>query len=360
LAVNRKKAAVVDSSGSVRRSQAETKDLYQILECVLPWQHRGFSAQLNMQRLDGVPAKDRNGVRRIPVEARWPDAKALSAACNDFYIGRFEAEMKVLQQRRFVDEEWGSAASALVANLAAQRDSGRMFLLRVGRHSGAESVTLDGVRQIKIMTGKGQPAKTESIAKTLWLAAQHKDQAQGLLPFGWVVVELDPIDAPPQPNALLAELCCANGNYGRELRAELGVLRARLAQQREQVEELRRQEAQGAARLAAQAAEAARLEAERLAAKAAMTANLQSIEDFKEFAEKRFAELRGGKERPNEAFHNRVRQLVKSALEGANWTAPEKLAAANAIEEWLPKLVERIDIKDERKKLKLALLKFPA
>ena len=47
-------------------------------------------------------------------------------------------------------------------------------------------------------------------------------------------------------------------------------------------------------------------------------------------------------------------------MEGADWTAPEKLAAANAIEEWLPKLVERIDIKDERKKLKLALLKFPA
>ena len=37
-------------------------------------------------------------------------------------------------------------------------------------------------------------------------------------------------------------------------------------------------------------------------------------------------------------------------------SAEDKLAAALAIEEWLPKLVA-LDIKDERKKLKLSALK---
>jgi len=117
---------------------------------------------------------------------------------------------------------------------------------------------------------------------------------------------------------------------------------------------------EAAARQAAQAAETARLEAERLAAKAAMTPNLRAVEEFTDIAEKRLAELRNGKERPNEMLHNRARQLAKMALEGADWTAPEKLAAANAIEEWLPKLVDRIDMKDERRKLKLPQLKSPA
>jgi len=360
LAVNRKKASVIDTGGNVRRSQAEAKDLYQILECVLPWQHRGFSGQLNVQRLDGIPAMDQKGIRRIPEMARWPNVESLSLACNDFYIGRFEAEMKVLRQRRFVDQEWDDAASALVAHIGAQRDSGRMFLLRVGRHSGAESVTLDGVRKIKIMAGKGQQSTTDTSAKTLWLAAQHKDQAQGLMPFGWVVVELDPFEARPEPNSLLAECCSTHASYSRELRTELVALRSGLEQKRHAVEALQRQDAETAARQSAALAEAARVEAERLVAKAALTPNLRLVEDFNEFARARYAELRGSKERPNEGSHQRVRQLAKSAHEDTDWTSAEKLAVALAIEGWLPKLVDRIDIKDERKKLKLNLLKTPS
>jgi len=182
----------------------------------------------------------------------------------------------------------------------------------------------------------------------------------GLMPFGWVIVELDPIDSNPTPNALLAEKCRANGTYAQSLREELTELRGGLELRRAAAECVRRSDAEADARRTEEAAEVARLEAERLAAKAMMTPNLRSIEDFREFAARRLVELHGGKERPNEVVHNRVRQLAKAALESADWTASEKLAVALAIEEWLPKLVDRIDIKDERKKLKLSLLKLPS
>ena len=42
----------------------------------------------------------------------------------------------------------------------------------------------------------------------------------------------------------------------------------------------------------------------------------------------------------------------------AKWAVDEKRAAAEAIETWLPKLV-KLDITDERKKLKLSALKGP-
>jgi hypothetical protein len=62
------------------------------------------------------------------------------------------------------------------------------------------------------------------------------------------------------------------------------------------------------------------------------------------------------KDKPNGSYHGKARELAKAAHEGADWSAEEKLAAATAIEEWLPKLVQ-VDIKDERKKLKLSALK---
>ena len=62
------------------------------------------------------------------------------------------------------------------------------------------------------------------------------------------------------------------------------------------------------------------------------------------------------KDKPNGSYHGKARELAKAAHEGADWSAQDKLAAAQAIEEWLPKLVA-VDIKDERKKLKLSALK---
>lgn len=66
------------------------------------------------------------------------------------------------------------------------------FLLRMGRHSGAEAVTIEGNRDIKIMQGKGQPPKFLDHATTIWLASESGNPASnnGLVPFGWAVMEI--------------------------------------------------------------------------------------------------------------------------------------------------------------------------
>jgi CRISPR-associated protein Csm5 len=69
------------------------------------------------------------------------------------------------------------------------------FLLRLGRHSGAECLTIAGHRQIRIMQGQGQPSKTLDHATTFWLAAEaDKPQNKShLQPFGWAAArELTP------------------------------------------------------------------------------------------------------------------------------------------------------------------------
>lgn len=72
--------------------------------------------------------------------------------------------------------------------------------VRLGRHSGAECVTIAGHRHIKIMQAKGERPKELPQATTLWLAAdfhqrEHRQKAN-LRPMGWVALqELNPAEA---------------------------------------------------------------------------------------------------------------------------------------------------------------------
>jgi CRISPR-associated protein Csm5 len=60
-------------------------------------------------------------------------------------------------------------------------------LLRIGRHSGAECVTVAGYRKIKIMQGPGVKAKEKEYATTIWLASEsdNPNSHKFLKPFGW-------------------------------------------------------------------------------------------------------------------------------------------------------------------------------
>ena len=93
----------------------------------------------------------------------------------------------------------------LKGSIFQQIKAGNAFLLRIGRHSGAESVTLNGVRQIKILEGKGPDGKLQSSyqseAKTVWLAAETAADRSNMLPFSWVLVELQ-----DNPNPEVQEL----------------------------------------------------------------------------------------------------------------------------------------------------------
>ena len=60
-------------------------------------------------------------------------------------------------------------------------------ILRLGRHSGAESLTIEGFRDIRIMQGRGGQSKFEPHSTTIWLASDS-DKPQNkssLKPFGW-------------------------------------------------------------------------------------------------------------------------------------------------------------------------------
>lgn len=104
-----------------------------------------------------------------------------------------------------------------------------------------------------------------------------------------------------------------------------------------------------------QARERAAAEA-RAAELGAMTPALRRVREFADECQARHQQHPNVRENPNGVWHGKARALAKAAHESPDWTAEEKTAAADAIEEWLPKLV-KVDAKDERKKMKLSALR---
>ncbi len=99
--------------------------------------------------------------------------------------------------------------------------------------------------------------------------------------------------------------------------------------------------------------------AEQAAEEKDLSKNALLVKAFVRACQSRAGQLRGGKDRPNTELHAKARALSKAALEGADWSAEEKSAAADALEQWLPQVVA-VDMKDERKKLKLAAMRGQA
>ncbi|MCK8603007.1 type III-A CRISPR-associated RAMP protein Csm5 [Desulfoferrobacter suflitae] len=85
--------------------------------------------------------------------------------------------------------ENGDLASIGAEQVHTSGDSNALPV-RLGRHSGAECLTIEGHRSIKIMRARGQAANYAGNATTLWLAANSSNPSSNrfLLPFGWAAL----------------------------------------------------------------------------------------------------------------------------------------------------------------------------
>ena len=319
FAVNRKKRKITRDDGREVRSQAEQKELYQTLEVVPALRWRAFRGGLTIHRTDMRDAG------RLPKPGlRWT-ATDIAGACNRFYRREFERETEALCARGLLDERWYATLQRLgECGLGELLDSNRAFLLRVGRHSGAESVTLDGVRDIRIMPSQGQPTRWEEEATTWWLASDRTDAASGLLPFGWVLVEMTEGDHMPASRPEIADALDSfhADSGGREWRAEVMQRRAAL-RQAQQEEAARRAEAERRRR------EQEAVERDREVKRAAMTDEERELDELRhrlDTARKEGASSQG----QGGELAGRAIQVLKVAT---GWPEATRLQAADLVEE---------------------------
>jgi CRISPR-associated protein Csm5 len=99
------------------------------------------------------------------------------------YARVYKKEKEVVEKRGFKMPKLGKFS---------ERQKKDIFLVRVGRHSGAEAVTIEGNRNIRIMQKRGMPSMHLDHATTIWLASDKSRpvNSKDLLPLGWVVLEV--------------------------------------------------------------------------------------------------------------------------------------------------------------------------
>jgi CRISPR-associated protein Csm5 len=305
-----------------------------------------YAALYSEWRLDLLPGQTLG--TKVPAEHQRFSFSDLAGACNRYYLPRLRDLLRALEERSFVNYSWLLELRRLLSALEPAMARNEVFLLRVGRHSGAESVTLDGVRNIRIMQGRGQPAKFSSEgATTVWLAAEHEAGPRtDMLPFGWLLVELDSVPA----QTAMQQWC------EQQPKPDLTNVREQLARARVRISTESAEAAKVLLQQAEQQAAAHKAAEEKAAQLAALTPHLREVATLEQALQARTQALRGSKDKPNTTLHSQARQLAKRALNEA-WPLAEREALATMLEQQLPACIQ-LDWKDERKKLQLAQLKL--
>jgi CRISPR-associated protein Csm5 len=143
-------------------SKFKARGPYQILEIIKPGAI--FTGTITVE---GRYAKEA-GIRQPLTE------EALFKSVDVFYDREMKREKEELQ--------------AAGLPILKEVDSVGGLLFRIGRHSGAESLTVEGLRKIKIMQGKDKQAIfSKTGATTFWLVAEARTDysREQLQPFGW-------------------------------------------------------------------------------------------------------------------------------------------------------------------------------
>lgn len=344
-AVNRKKDRVLKDGREV-----QPKGIAARKESILHGQYRAFTAEAVLPSLGAHADHKQAPKQRI-------DLKEIVRATNQYHLARWQSELKVLKARDFVEPGWCAAVEKLLAGeLKTRMDAGQAMLVRLGRYGGAESKTLTGAADIKIMQGKGQQPKYMSQTKTVWLAAETEGAQSNMLPFGWAIVEIDPKDDLPQ-----LRQWCEEQAKGRP---DMAQLRASFEAEKAEIARKAKEAADAAAARAAQAAAEQAAAEERARALQNMSEHQREIETLRDKCEA--VQKQGIKEKANPGagglYQNAI-QLSSAALDEANgWTPEEKTALADMLEETLPQVIEAWEKnkKDYRKKLRLSALRGQA
>lgn len=193
FAVNRKKEPKYDAQGQI----VNAKGISSRKEVICPAQYRVFSSSVSVHH----PHTDYQ---------KWgSQLKEWAQDCNRYHKARFDEDIDILSEmgRGFGQKKWCDSTRTLIAQLQSELDAGRMILIRLGRHGGAESKVLSGgIARISIMQGKGKPSIRESQTKTIWLNSDSERAQTGMLPYGWALIEID----PAADNPALSQWCDHN------------------------------------------------------------------------------------------------------------------------------------------------------
>lgn len=152
-----------------KKSGMNARGPYQILETIEP--NSVFEGAINI-------SKPLNEIKK-PIEK----VEDLLNACHNFYYEKIlDDDIKNMNESNKYDINFKK-------EIDAKKDN--MYLVRIGRHSGAEAVTIQGHRSIKIKIKEGKDEYRDHTT-TFWFTSDIPRPADNnnLKPFGWAMIEV--------------------------------------------------------------------------------------------------------------------------------------------------------------------------
>lgn len=277
------------------------------MEVISPYRFQAFTSDLRF-----VEAFDHKQNTAIPTSFA-----EVAKVCNAYYLPKLKFELEQLsQEANYLDSDYVKAVNDLLASeWETMLKANKIFVLRLGKFSGAQDKTLDDLRSIAIKVGK-QDYENKPETHEVRLAAEiDVKQKHGLLPFGWVLVQQQGVHLPKTAE-LLDQLAVKRSS--NVLLEQALQLKQEKHDAQQQLEEQRAQQTQAEqAKLERQQqeqAEQAALEAK----KAQMTNEQKLIFELKSKAEQDKTSKGAGS-----ALYNELRELIIAAQ---TWSAEDKAA----------------------------------
>lgn len=283
--------------------QAEGVSTY--MEVISPYRFQAFTSDLRF-----VEAIDQKQSSHIP-----SSFTEVAKVCNAYYLPKLKLELEQLsQEANYLDSDYVKAVNDLLASeWESMLKANKIFVLRLGKFSGAQDKTLDDLRSIAIKVGKRDYENKPETHEVRLAAEIDVKQKHGLLPFGWVLVQQQGVHLPKTAE-LLDQLAVKRGS--KVLQEQAVQLKQEKHDAQQQLEEQRAQQAQAEqAKLEKQQQEQAEqvaLEAK----KAQMTDEQKLIFELKLKAEQDKTSKGAGS-----ALYNELRELI---IVAQAWSAEDK------------------------------------
>ena len=154
-------------------------------EVISPMRKHSFDSSITIQNTRGHYKED--DVPEIEFSI-----KTIVKACNQFYKNILKSEFERLENSERISEGWKKVASScLTGHISKELDDGRAFLLRVGRFSGSEAITIDGARKIEIRNIKQKTSEIKDSSGTMGLYSDTDKNPNNMFPMGWIIAQVD-------------------------------------------------------------------------------------------------------------------------------------------------------------------------
>ena len=277
------------------------------MEVISPYRFQAFTSDLRF-----VEAFDHKQNTAIPTSFA-----EVAKVCNAYYLPKLKFELEQLsQEANYLDSDYVKAVNDLLASeWETMLKANKIFVLRLGKFSGAQDKTLDDLRSIAIKVGQRDYENKPETHEVRLAAEIDVKQKHGLLPFGWVLVQQQGVHLPKTAE-LLDQLAVKRSS--KVFQEQAVQLKQEKHDAQQQLEEQRAQQAQAEqAKLERQQQEQAAKE-DLEAKKAQMTEEQQLIFELNLKAEQDKTSKGAGS-----ALYNELRELIIAAQ---TWSAEDKAA----------------------------------